>query len=132
MLIVIAVIAILYTLAAANVMSMQIEAKIAITKGDLKTLKFALDSYIEKNYVCPRKSDYQRILIHEEPTIIFSNLLDPFAKTSNIMYPYEISNNKKNYVVYSIGPNRNGKATIGNDGRVLIKGSPIFETNGYD
>ena len=58
--------------------------------------------------------------------------MDPFGDTMNSLYPFCISNNNKNYVVYSVGLKRNGKAVIGNDGRVLIEGTPIFETNGYD
>ncbi len=131
-LIVIAVIAIIYLMAAAKVIGMQTEAKIARAKGDLKTLKFALDSYQQENKICPRKGDYQRILSYAKPTVIFCDLFDPFGKTMCSMYPYEISANKESYVVYSVGPKQNGRATVGNDGRVLIKGSPIFETNGYD
>jgi len=131
-LIVIAIIAILYSIAAAQVTSMQMDAKIARAKGDLKTLKYALDSHLKGNRYCPRNCDYQRILSYEKPTVIFCDLYDPFGKSVNSMYPYETSANRENYVVYSVGLQMNGKAIIGNDGRVLIKGSPIFETNGYD
>jgi len=131
--IVLAILSILYSLAAANVMGLQTEAKVSRANGDLLTLKLALDSYIIKNNsVCPKKEDYQRVLIRETPTIITGNLFDPFAKTLNVFYPFEVSINKENYVVFSIGPKRDGKATIGNDARVLTKGSAIFTTNGYD
>jgi prepilin-type N-terminal cleavage/methylation domain-containing protein len=132
MLIVIAIITILYSMAAARVMGMQVEAKLAKVQGDLKTLKVALDSYLKENRFCPRKEDYQRILSYEKPTIIFCDLCDPFGETMNSIYPYETSANKENYVIYSVGPKKDGKATIGNDGKVSIKGSPIFETNGYN
>jgi len=131
-LMVIAILAVLYSITAVKIIGMQTEAKIAQTKADLKTLKFAIDTYIMRNNVCPKKDDYQRLLISQTPNIVFGNLMDPFGNTMNSIYPFDISSNKKNYVVYSVGLKRNGKAVIGNDGRVLIEGTPIFETNGYD
>lgn len=131
-LIIIAVLAIFYWVAAAKVIGMQTEANIARAKGDLKTLRFALDSYIQDNKSCPRKGDYQRILSHEKPSIVFCDLFDPFGKTTHSIYPYEVSANNENYVVYSVGPKRNGKAAIGNDGRMFIKDTAIFETNGFE
>ena len=131
-LIVVAVLAILYSMASAQVMGMQMEAKIAKAKGDLKTLKFALDSYLKENSGCPRKCDYQRILYYSKPTIIFCDLHDPFGQTMNCVYPYETSSNNNYNVVYSVGPKQNGRAFVRNDGKVLIEGEPIFETNGYN
>jgi prepilin-type N-terminal cleavage/methylation domain-containing protein len=131
-LIVIAVLAILYWIASSRLMSMQTEAKIAMANGDLKTLKFALDTHIVRNKVCPVKENYQRVLSHEMPNIIFGDLIDPFGTAVNTLYPFEISDNRQSYVVYSIGPRRNGKAAVGNDGRVLTEGAPLFETNGFN
>lgn len=131
-LIVIAILAILYSMAAANVMGMQTEAKIARAKGDLKTLKLAIDAYIKNNNACPKKDDYQYLLIRQSPNIVYGNLIDPFGTTMNTLYSFEISDNNENYVVYSIGPKKDGKAAIGNDGMVSISGTPLFETNGYD
>jgi type II secretion system protein G len=130
--IVLAILSILYSIAAANVMGLQTEAKIARANGDLLTLKLALDSYIKNNSICPKKEDYQRVLIRETSTIITGNLFDPFGRTMNTFYSFDVSGNKENYVVYSIGPKRDGKATIGNDARVVPEGSIIFATNGYD
>jgi len=130
--IVLAILSILYSIAAANVMGLQTEAKVSRANGDLLTLKQALDSYIKNNSVCPKKDDYQRVLIMETPTIITGNLFDPFAKTMNTLYSFNVSGNKESYVVYSIGPNKNGDATVGNDGRVVTQGSAIFATNGFD
>ncbi|MFH1710245.1 MAG: prepilin-type N-terminal cleavage/methylation domain-containing protein [bacterium] len=132
MMIVIAILAILYSIAAVNIMGLQTEAKVAKTNGDLKTLKLGLDSYIKNNNTCPKKEDYQRILIRETSAIITGNLFDPFGRTMNTLYSFEVSGNKENYVVYSIGQKKDGKSSIGNDGRVLTEGSAIFETNGYD
>jgi prepilin-type N-terminal cleavage/methylation domain-containing protein len=131
-LMVVAIVALVYIFASAKVIGMQTEAKIAKAHGDLKTLKYALDSYIQENKVCPRKGDYQRILSYAKPTVIFCDYMDPFGDSMCSMYPYEVSANNEKYVVYSVGPKMDGKATIANDGKVSIKGSPIFETNGFD
>jgi len=130
--IVLAILSILYSIAAANVMGLQTEAKISRANGDLLTLKLALDSYIKNNSVCPKKEDYQRVLIQEMPALVTGNLFDPFGKTMNTFYSFNVSGNKENYVVFSVGPKKNGEATIGNDARVVIRGSAIFSTNGYD
>jgi prepilin-type N-terminal cleavage/methylation domain-containing protein len=130
--IVLAILSILYSIAAANVMGLQTEAKVSRANGDLLTLKLALDSYIKNNNLCPKKEDYQTILIQETPSIVTGNLFDPFGKTMNTLYSFKVSGNKEIYVVYSIGPKKTGEATVGNDGRVVPEGSIIFATNGYD
>ena len=132
MLIVLAILSILYSIAALNVTGMQTEAKIAKAHGDLKTLKLAIGLYIMNNNVCPDKEDYQRVLAQKAGNLLSGNLIDPFGVTMNTLYSYEISDNKQNYVVYSVGTERNGIAAIGNYGRVSAEGSAIFETNGYD
>ena len=131
MLIVIAILAILYSISAANVTGMQTEAKMSKANGDLKTLKLALDSFFKNNNIYPTEANYQRTLIQERPSILTGNLMDPFGNTVNTMYSYEISYDMQNYVVYSVGPRRNGEATIGEDGHVTIKEDPIIATNGY-
>jgi len=55
-LMVIAILAVLYSITAVKTIGMQTEAKIAKTKADLKTLKFAIDTYITKNNVAPKKT----------------------------------------------------------------------------
>jgi general secretion pathway protein G len=132
LLIVIGILAILYSMAAANVMGLQTEAKVSRAMGDLKTLKLALDTYVKNNDACPKKEDYQYLLIRTTPNILPGNLFDPFAVKVNTLYSFDISDNDENYVVYSIGVKKNGKASIGNDGMVLTEGAPIIETNGYD
>jgi len=132
LLIVIAILAILYSIAAANVMGLQNEARISKARGDLKTLKLALDTYVKNYNMCPKKQDYQYVLIQESPNLLVSHLTDPFGPTANTLYPFDASNNSENYVVYSIGIHKDGAATIGDDGKVSLKGTPLFETNGYD
>jgi type II secretory pathway pseudopilin PulG len=129
--IVIAILAILYSIAAANVMGLQNEAKVSRATADLKTLQLAINNYINKYNFCPKKEDYQIVLSHELPNIMVSHLTDPFGPTVNTLYSYETSLNKQNYVAYSIGLKRDGKALIGNDGRAMPSGTAITVTNGY-
>lgn len=131
MLIVIAILAILYSLAAASVSGMQHEAKMACAKGDLKTLELALNSYLKNRGSCPPADGYQTALLNAKPPIIDRNLMDPFGGSVNIMYPYSVSNNGDFYVVYSVGLKRDGYASVSDNGIILIEGSAIYETNGY-
>lgn len=130
MLIVIAILAILYAMAAANVMGMQYEAKIARVKGDLKTLELALNSYFKNHNSCPDKAGYQTTLMLSRANILTANLTDPFAANVNTQYSYNTSGNKYYYVAYSVGLGRRGSATVGNNGMVEKNNDPICVTNG--
>lgn len=130
-LIVIAILCILYSIAASNVTGMQNEARMSRVTADLKTLQLAVENYNKNNGACPKKEDYQIVLRNESPNIIMSNLLDPFARNTNTLYKYEVSYNKQNYILYSVGHNRDGNARIFDDGKVVIEGTPILLTNGY-
>jgi hypothetical protein len=110
---------------------MQNEARIARSKGDLKTLRLALDSYFKNNDGCPPENGYQTSLLRTIPRILEKNLMDPFGATNNTLYSYNISGNGNYYVVYSVGTKRNGYSDISDEGVVLLEGWPIFETNGY-
>lgn len=131
LLIVIAIISILYSIAAANVTGMQMEARISKCNGDLRTIQLAVDSYLKNNNVCPKEADYEVILRNEIPNIMTSELMDPFGATYNTLYSYRTSPNHQNYVVYSVGMGRDGSANIGDDGKLIVRGAPIFATNGY-
>jgi|WetSurMetagenome_2_1015567.scaffolds.fasta_scaffold801089_2 prepilin-type N-terminal cleavage/methylation domain-containing protein len=130
-LIVIAILCILYSIAASNVIGMQNEARMSRVNADLKTLQLAIESYNKNNGTCPKKDDYQVVLLNESPNIIMSNLLDPFGKTNNSLYKYEVSYNRQSYVLFSVGHNHDGMARIFDDGKVVVEGSPILLTNGY-
>jgi prepilin-type N-terminal cleavage/methylation domain-containing protein len=131
MLIVIAILCILYTVSSANVTAIQNEARLSLVNADLKTLQLAVESYYKNNGVLPKKEDYQVVLMNESPNIILNNLMDPFAKHFNTLYGYEVSYNRQNYILFSIGPNRDGAARIFDDGKVVVEGLPILLTNGY-
>jgi prepilin-type N-terminal cleavage/methylation domain-containing protein len=128
---VIFVLGIFYSIAAANVMGLQNEAKMSRVKGDLRTLQLAIESYAKKNIDCPRKDDYQVVLINSVPNILQGNLMDPFGRTYNTLYSYDVSSNMQYFVVYSVGSRRKGDASISNDGKVESNNDPIIITNGF-
>ena len=120
LLIVIAVIAILISIALPRFRGMQEEGNIAKAKGELRTLQTAVESYyIHNNNTYPTALSS---LTTASPNIIGSSLpTDPFNGTSN--YGYAQSTNVRFYVIYSVGIGGNGSATINDTGTVT-------ETNG--
>lgn len=131
LLIVISILAVLYNITAINVLGLQNEARYSRIKGDLKTLRLAIDTYIKNKGVCPQEDNYQRALILSKPKILEGNLFDPFGATVNTLYSYSTSANNQYYIVYSVGMRRNGSAGVDNRGELIIEGSVIYETNGY-
>lgn len=131
MLIVIAIIAVLYTAAAAHIFELQMEARIARANGDLRTLQLAIETYLVNNKACPRFGNYQLDLLESTPQILTENLKDPFGPTMSTLYSYDTSPDLKSFVAYSVGAKMNGRAFVGNGGRVSVRGTPIIVTNGY-
>jgi len=129
-LIVIAVMAILYSITAASVSGMQNEARISRAKGDLKTLELAMDGYLKNKGACPSTENYQAALLDAVPRILDGNLFDPFGAAVNKLYPCIVSGNRQYYVVYSVGLERNGNAKVSDNGSVSTEGAAIYETNG--
>lgn len=131
LLIVIAILAILYSIAAVNVAGMQAEARTSRINGDLKTLELAIESYFKNRGLCPQEENYQTVLFNATPRILDENLMDPFGETMNTLYKYSVSQNRKYFVVYSIGPKRNGSASVNERGDLTVNGSVLYETNAY-
>jgi len=131
LLIVMAIMAILYTIAAFYITGLQNEARTAKANGDLKVLQLALNTYQKNKGECPAEENYQATLILSSPRILEGNLKDPYGETPSTLYRYDVSDNGRFYVAYSVGPNRNGFASVGDEGNVLIEGAAIISTNGY-
>ena len=129
-LIVIAVMAILYSITAASVSGMQNEARISRVKGDLKTLELAMDGYLKNHGVCPIRENYQAALLDTVPRILDGNLFDPFGAAVNTLYDCIVSGNQQYYVIYSVGLERNGNAGVSDNGNISTEGTAIYETNG--
>ena len=128
LLIVIAVISILVSIALPRFRGMQDEGNIAKAKGELRTLQTAVESYyIHSDNVYPTTLNS---LTKQVPLIVANLPTDPFTSGSN--YGYLVSGNGEYYVIYSLGPARNGGAGVGGTGDVTESNgnSCIFVTNG--
>ena len=112
--IVIAVIAILVGIALPHFRGMQEEGWTAKAAGELRTLATAIESYYihnSKEYPLQRTSgsqtDWQENLPGNGPTIIASELHDPFEAGGSTEYGYLTSadtSGSQYYVIFSVGP----------------------------
>lgn len=121
LLIVIAVISILISIAIPRFKGMQDEGNIAKGKGELRTLQTAVESfYIHNNNAYPvALADVAAATV--KPKIVNEIPTDPFGTAA---YGYvRGGTNNKFYVIYSVGPDGNGSATIG-------LSDAVTETNG--
>ena len=128
LLIVIAVISILIGIALPRFKGMQDEGNIAKSKGELRTLQSALESYYIHNsnaYPAALSS-----LTSAVPNLVSSIPADPFSTTSASYGYVRGGTNNKFFVVYSVGPSANGSATITLDAVVETNGSTcIYASN---
>jgi len=132
-LIVIAVIAILMGIALPRFKGMQDEGNIAKVKGELRTLKTAVESYYIHNnnaYPATGAAALQTALASATPSIIDYVPTDPFS-SSGADYVYVMGGtNSKYYIIYSAGPGGNGSAVITSDAVVETNGSScIYVSN---
>jgi len=121
LLIVISVIAILVGIALPRFKGMQDEGNIAKSKGELRTLQTAVESYyIHNNQTYPAAlSD----LTTAKPNIVTAIPDDPFAASGTDYVYTRGGTNNKYYILYSVGPDANGSATISGT-------NTVTETNG--
>lgn len=134
LLIVIAVIAILVGIALPRFKGMKDEGNFAKAKGELNTLKTAIESYnIHQSpnaYPATTTTICATNLINASPKIVGNVLYDPFLAAPT-EYNYIRSSGGNYYVVYSVGPNTNGSCTIADDtGVVVANNGAIYATNG--
>ena len=120
LLIVIAVISILISIALPRFKGMQDEGNIAKSKGELRTLQTAVESYyIHNNQTYPSALS---LVTSATPSIVSSLPTDPFSSASASYGYARGGTNNKFYVIYSVGSGGNGSATIASDA--------VSETNG--
>jgi prepilin-type N-terminal cleavage/methylation domain-containing protein len=129
-LIVLAILAILLNLLVMSVKGFQSEAQLARVRADLRALRGAVEAYYKNHNVYPLESNYQTQLWNESPKILEENLFDPFAPGGITEYSYGLSPDKTYYILYSIGVDKDGTATIANDGTVKVEGSAVYISNG--
>ncbi len=128
LLIVVAVISILISIALPRFKGMQDEGNIAKSKGELRTLETAVESYYIHNtsaYPAALSS-----LTSATPSVVTAIPTDPFSSTSAAYGYVRGGTNNKFYVIYSVGPGGNGSATITSDAVVETNGSScIYVSN---
>lgn len=128
-LIVLAIIAILTNFMVVSIRGFQSEARISRAHADLKTLQVAFESYFKNNNHYPDVANYQTELLLATPRILEENMFDPFAPTTVAFYSYQLSPDQNYYVLYSIGPNKNGSAFVLNDGTQIASNGAIWVSN---
>ena len=141
MMIVIAVIAILVGIALPHFRGMQEEGWSVKAAGELRTLATAIESYYIHNsnqYPSQRTSgaqtDWQSNLPGNGPTIVVSELHDPFeaSRTAEYCYLTSAASNSQYYVVFSTGPDSEIDITAINDANGAVTGATdddIYFTN---
>ena len=110
LLIVIAVIAILISIALPRFKGMQDEGNIAKAKGELRTLQTAVESYYIHNATTYPSA--LSVVTSATPQIVAAVPTDPFSSSSAAYTYVRGGTNNKFYVIYSAGPAGDGVATI--------------------
>ena len=124
LLIVMAVIAILVGIGIPSFRAMQTEAWKTKAQGEVRVLRLAIEAYYKNNAKLPA-ADYQAALLNESPSMIESNLYDPFGAATD-QYKYVTSGSY--YAVYSVGPKTTGAVTITSGSAEATNGA-IYATN---
>lgn len=128
LIIVIAVISILISIALPRFKGMQDEGNIAKAKGELRTLQTAVESYyIHNNQSYPSALS---AITTANPSIVTSIPTDPFNSGSGGYAYSRGGTNNKFYVIYSVGAGGSGSATITSDAVSETAGSScIYVSN---
>ena len=139
LLIVIAVIAILVSIALPRFRGMRQEANTTKAAGELRSLATAIESYYIHNSqqypdqaTAPNHTDWQTVITNAAPQIIGTALTDPFEPSQQYTYATSAATSSGYYVVFSVGPDGTADITgIGTTG--TIAGGPdddIYLSNG--
>ena len=117
LLIVIAVIAILISIALPRFRGMQEEGFTAKAAGELRSLATAVESYyIHNSSEYPSQSvavtsSWQSTITAAAPQIIGTALTDPFKPSQQYSYATDAASASKYYVIFSIGPDATADIT---------------------
>lgn len=131
LLIVISVISILIGIALPRFRGMREEGLIAQAKGELRTIQTAVESYYNHNSAYP--AAFPGDIEGATPNIIGTTApTDPFNGTNDYGYATDGGAPVKYYVLFSVGPDGNGSATISGAGVVTETNatSCIYLSNG--
>ncbi|MFC1560032.1 prepilin-type N-terminal cleavage/methylation domain-containing protein [Candidatus Margulisiibacteriota bacterium] len=137
LLIVMGILALLMMIPILAFKGMQDEARSTKARGDLRTLKVAIETYYKNNgNEYPPENDLLSALQQASIQIVETDLYDPFGSTSTSPYGYKLATGDPStahyYVLYSKGPNGDGSALISNTGSVTASNDAIYDSNGYE
>jgi general secretion pathway protein G len=129
LLIVTAVIAVLVGIALPRFKGVRNEGDIARVKGELRTLQTAVESFsIHNNQSYPAAlTDLNTVTTR--PGIVTTLPDDPFAPAGTSYQYVRGGKDSKFYIIYSVGPEANGTASIVADSRVSETNNPIYVSN---
>ena len=136
LLIVMAVIAILISIAIPSFKGMQMEARKTKAQGDVRTIKMAVEAYyMDHHNTYPAEANYQTSLSASVPQILPNILYDPFGSTSTTQYSYSLDTHNAAtatyYVIYSVGTSRNAIASVSTSGVVTASAEAVWDSNGH-
>lgn len=130
LMIVMAVIAILVGIILPRFKGMKEEALYAKVIGDLGTLQTAVESFsIHHQQNFPEmEPNWQNHLLKSHPKLINKIMIDPFSPAKA---PYQYILSGPNYVIWSVGIEKNGKVLSINPqtGKINQQGNPIWASN---
>lgn len=115
---------------------LQNEANRTKAMGDIKVIQLACESYYKNHYSqYPPVNNYQTALIVAVPQIFDRMLYDPFGATSTSTYIYKLSTDDpataKYFIVYSLGPQKDGSASVDINGAVTATNEVVWGSNGH-
>jgi prepilin-type N-terminal cleavage/methylation domain-containing protein len=135
LLIVMAVISILIGIAIPSFRGMQNEARRTRAQGECRTIQTAIESYFMDHNIYPAETNYQSILIANVPRVMPNALYDPFGATSTTTYVYSLATHNPStssyYIIYSVGINRTGVASVSTAGVITASNDAIYSSNGH-
>jgi prepilin-type N-terminal cleavage/methylation domain-containing protein len=148
LLIVMAIIAILVTIALPRIQGLRQQAYITRARAELRTLQTAMEAYAQSagggetalsieleypNITGGNNSSWQHHLTTAQPAIVTSFLFDPFEGASSVQYKAAVSGNRQFYVVWSVGPDMTTDIySIEDNGSINVTGDiteDIYVTN---
>lgn len=136
LLIVMAVIAILISVALPGFRGMQMEAWKTKASGEVMTLKAAVETYyMHHGNTYPPETNYQQTLMDSSPRVLPNAMNDPFGVTPTTQYVYSLDTHDpataSYYIIYSAGITRTGSAYVSTSGVVTASSEMIWSSNGH-
>ncbi len=130
-LIVVSIIIIIAGIALPRMLGLNVNARVSRVKGDLRVLQTAVEAYLININKVPGVGSHLEVA---DPVIVsdFSKIQDPFSTGGTSTYGYSTASatGRQYYVLFSVGTNGNGTASISTAGVLGCGSSAICVSNG--